>query len=59
MQEILQEGSIDKLISVKTKETESKKELAIYLLTDNSDVKGVAYDEDSSKLKIYLSHAVV
>jgi L-aspartate oxidase len=54
---------LDKLISVvKTKENVEIKErtFAIDLLTDNSDVKGViAYDEDSSKLKIYLSHAVV
>ncbi|NSW90785.1 MAG: L-aspartate oxidase [Firmicutes bacterium] len=54
---------LDKLISVvKTKENVKIKErtFVIDLLTDNGEAKGViAYDEDSSKLKIYLSHAVV
>ena len=54
---------LDKLISVvKTRSNVKIRErsFVIDLLTDNNEVKGViVYDEDASKLKIYLSHAVV
>lgn len=58
---------LDKLISVvKTKENVKIKErtFVIDLLTDNNNssscVKGViVYDEDTSKLKVYLTHVVV
>ncbi|HOJ10286.1 MAG TPA: L-aspartate oxidase [Clostridiales bacterium] len=54
---------LDKLISVvKTKPNVKIKErsFAIDLLTENNETKGViVYDEDTSKLKIYLSHVVV
>jgi L-aspartate oxidase len=54
---------LDKLISVvKTRSNVKIRErtFAIDLLTDNNESKGIiAYDEDLSKLKIYLSHAVI
>ena len=54
---------LDKLISVvRSKKNIKIKErtFVIDLLTDGGEARGViAYDEDSSKLEIYLSHAVV